>query len=387
MRIPGPPSVQGRPLRVLINGAHAKSGGGVTYLRNILPELAAQPGLELHLFLHKDQFNLFYPVSENVRVTLFSFRPSFFRTLIWEQVTIPLFAWGMGADVVFSPANYGPIFGRNHVILLRNAVSVIQFTRKWGPVAYWLALAAATFVSLLTAKKAIAVSNYAKKLLTFGFPGSLGNKVDVVHHGTHQVSPEGKNDARRGSDLLAVSDIYIQKNYHTLLRAHAVLIERVPGLRLVIVGREIDQAYARSLRDLTRELGLEENVVFKGHVETKELMELYRNCGVFVFPSLVETFGNPLLEAMAAGAPIASSNEAAMPEVLGDAGLTFDPRDRHDMAKKIERLLCDPELSGELGERACRRARTFLWSDTAEQTASVLKAAAEPGAETPRRVR
>ncbi len=378
---------QRRPLRVLINGAHAKSGGGVTYLRNILPELAAQPGLELHLFLHKDQFSLFYPVSENVRVTLFSFRPTFFRTLIWEQLTIPLFAWGMGADVVFSPANYGPIFGRNHVILLRNAVSVIQFTRKLGPVAYWLALAAATFVSLLTAKKAIAVSNYAKKLLTFGLPRVLGNKVEVVHHGTHQVPPDRMHDARRGSDLLAVSDIYIQKNYHTLLRAHAVLIKRFPDLRLVIVGREIDQAYAQSLRKLSGELGLEENVVFKGHVETEELMELYRNCGVFVFPSLVETFGNPLLEAMAVGAPIACSNEAAMPEVLGDTGVTFDPRDQDDMAKKIERLLCDPKLSAELGEKASRRARTFLWSNTAKQTGSVLKAAAESGTDTPRRAR
>ncbi len=387
MSIPGTVSAQRRPVRVLINAAHAKSGGGVTYLRNILPELAAQPGLEAHLFLHKDQFGLFYPVSENVRVTLFNFRPTFFRTLIWEQVTIPLLAWGMGADVVFSPANYGPIFGRNHVILLRNAVSVIQLTRKLGPVAYWLALAAATFVSLLRAKKAIAVSNYAKKLLTFGLPGVLGAKVEVVYHGTRQVAPGRVHDARRGADLLAVSDIYIQKNYHTLLRAHGELVKRFPDLRLVIVGREIDRDYARSLRKLSHELGLEGSVVFKGHVETKELMELYRTCAAFVFPSLVETFGNPLLEAMAVGAPIACSNEAAMPEVLGDGGLTFDPKDRYDMARQIERLLCDPELSGELGEKARRRARGFSWSKTAERTASVLKAAAEPGAETPRRAR
>ena len=132
-------------MRVVINGLHAKSGGGVTYLRNVLPDLAEMPELELHLFLHKDQFHLFYPVHENVRVTLFNFRPSFFRTLIWEQINIPLLAWGMGADVVFSPANYGPLLARNHVIMLRNAVSVIQLSRRPGELLYWLALSGATF--------------------------------------------------------------------------------------------------------------------------------------------------------------------------------------------------------------------------------------------------
>ncbi len=376
-----------RPLRVAINGTHAKSGGGVTYLRNLLPELAELPDLELHLFLHDDQFKLFYPVHEKVRVTLFRFKPTFFRTLIWEQFASPLCAWGMGADVVFSPANYGPIFGRNHVILLRNAVSVIQFTRRIGSILYWLSLAGATFISLTTAKKAIAVSDYAKNLLSFGMPNFLGRKVAVVHHGTRQVEAGRKHEAHPEGYLLAVSDIYIQKNYHTLLRSHALLVKKFPDLKLFIVGREIDANYARELRQLTRDLNLEMNVVFKGHVETGELYGLYRTCRLFVFPSLIETFGNPLLEAMAVGAPIACSNEAAMPEVLGDTGVMFDPRDHRDMAAQIERLLSDEKLGGELGEKAARRARSFQWRNTAEQTSAVLKAAAEPWSETPRPAR
>lgn len=375
------------PLRVVINGVHSRSGGGVTYLRNILPELAAMPNIELHLFLHKDQFNLFYPVCEKVNVTLFSFRLTFFRTLIWEQLAIPLYAWGMASDIVFSPANYGPIFARNHVILLRNAISVIQLTQKLGPIMYWLSVSGATFISLLTAKKAIAVSSYAKRLLTFGFSRTQGKKCSVVHHGTHPVRPDQMQGAKLGVDLLAVSDIYIQKNYHTLLHAHAMLIKKFPGLLLYIAGREIDHIYAQSLRKLSQELGLEENVVFKGHVDTDELMELYRNCRVFVFPSLIETFGNSLLEAMANGAPIACSNVAAMPEVLGDAGLFFDPMDKNDMADKIETLLLDDELSVRLGEEASQRARSFSWRNTAEQTYSILADAAEPKSKPPRRPR
>ena len=77
------PDTQG-PLRVAINGIHAKSGEGITYLRNILPILANMPDIELYLFLHKDQLKLFDPISEKINVTLFSFQPTFFRTLGWE---------------------------------------------------------------------------------------------------------------------------------------------------------------------------------------------------------------------------------------------------------------------------------------------------------------
>ena len=372
------------PLRVMINATHSKSGGGVTYLRNILPHLAAMPELELHLLLHKDQLELFYPVSETVNVILTNFRPGFFRTLMWEQLAIPLYAWSMGADVVYSPANYGPVFARNHVISLSNAISVIRFTRTLRPILYWLALGCATFISLFSAKKAIAVSGYMKRLLTFG---SLRKKTLVVPHSVRPVAPDRMHGIKPGADILAVSDIYIQKNYHTLLRAHAILTKKTPELRLVIAGREIDFVYAQSLRELTRELGLEDNVVFLGHVETDELLELYQSCRIFVFPSLVESFGMPLLEAMAVGAPIACSNTAAMPEVLGDTGVYFDPNDKKDIAAKIEELLSSEKLCAKLGKNAAERARSFSWADAAAQTCEVLREAAEPRAQTPRRAR
>ena len=86
-------------------------------------------------------------------------------------------------------------------------------------------------------------------------------------------------------------------------------------------------------------------------------------------------------------APIACSNEAAMPEVLGDTGVMFDPRDHRDMAAQIEKLLSDEKLGDELGGKAAERAKFFQWRNTAEQTSTVLKAAAEPWSETPRPAR
>ena len=372
------------PLRIVINGIHAKSGGGVTYLRNILPIFAEMPEIELHLFLHKDQFELFYPINEKVNVVLFSYQPTFFRTLIWEQLAIPLKAWAIRSDVLYSPANYGPILAQNHVILLRNAVSVIALTQKPLQILYWLGVSAATLLSFLSAKRSIAVSAYAKKILTFGFPAILTKKCTVVHHGVAQPIREETQKAELGTDLLAVSNIYIQKNYHTLIQAFAVLIKKRPKLKLTIIGQEIDRAYSNNLKKLILKLKVGGNISFKGHLNTTELIAYYKNCRIFVFPSFVETFGNPLLEAMSFGLPIVCSKKAAMPEVLKDAGLYFDPADKYDLADKIEQLLSDSELSKKLGKMAVLRANTFLWSKSAQQTFEVLKAASRSKSNMPK---
>ena len=140
----------------------------------------------------------------------------------------------------------------------------------------------------------------------------------------------------------------------------------------------MDRDYEETLLRLIGRLGLEAHVRFLGSVPEADLVELYRRCAVFVFPSTVETFGNPLLEAMASGAPIASSNAAAMPEVLGTAALFFDPASINDMAAALGTLLDDGELRRQLGAKAADRARQFSWQRTAEATLGVIREAAPP---------
>lgn len=364
-----------RELRVVVNGTHAKSGGGVTYLRRLLPELAKQPGLELHLFLHREQFDLFYPVCDQVHVTLFNHSTGFWKSLWWEQISIPLIAWAMGADIVFSPANYGPLLARNHVILLRNSTSVIRLTTRLRPMFYWGLLSIATFSSLLTAKRAIAVSKYAAKILTYRLRNVFKRKLKVVYHGTTMPSKVRSDNAGDGKSILAVSDIYVQKNYHSLIRAFALVHRENPDLSLFIVGRDIDKHYSSEIREMVVSLEITSAVKFLGHLDPIALDQLYESCHLFVFPSTVETFGNPLLEAMSFGVPIACSNTAAMPEVIGDAGLMFDPSDEGDIAEKIKQLLDNPVLREELGKRASMRAREFSLSRTAISTARVLRSA------------
>ena len=363
------------PVRVLINGLHSKSGGGVTYLRNMLPLLAADPRLEVHLALHAGQEALYQPVDPRLRLHLFDFRTGFLRLLLWEQTVLPRVARALGAEVVYSPANYGPLMAPNAVLLLSNAVAVGKSERRWGKRLYWVALSVMTFLSLLTCRRAMAVSGYARDALAHGWGGRRRGEVAVVHHG---VAPLFAPDPQveREPFLLAVSDIYVQKNLHSLLRAFAPVRARHPALRLVVAGAKLDQDYYDGALALVAELGLADAVRFTGRLPAEELRALYRRCLLFVFPSTAETFGMPLVEAMACGAPVASSNATAMPEIVGDAALLFDPRDEAAITDALCRLIDSPGLRADLSRAALRRAAAFSWQRAADATAAILCQAA-----------
>lgn len=362
-------------IRVVVNALHAKSGGGVTYLRNLLPLLADDSRLELHVFLHRSQLDLFHPIDERVIVHLFDFPKGLLRLMLWEQVVMPVMLVIMSADVVFSPANFGTLLVRDQVILLRNALAVARSETRLLKRLYWTALGAITFMSLLRVKRAIAVSSYAAKSLSLGYDSLFRHKLRIIHHGINSDF-RAVPDYPRQDFILAVSDIYVQKNLHNLFRAMKLVCQRHPNVKLLVAGQKIDEWYYDRGLDLLRELEIADNVTFLGRLNVDRLRSLYQDCACFVFPSTAETFGLPLVEAMACGAPIASSRSTAMPEIVNDAALLFDPNDVQAMADCLVRLLEDQELRRVLSEKAIRRAADFSWQETARKTADVLLEAA-----------
>lgn len=359
------------PVRVLVNGIHAKSGGGVTYLRAMLPWLAGDRRLSITLLLHRSQLPLFAPVDARITVELLDLPDGMAREMVWEQLGLPRLARRLGAHVVFSPANFGPLALSRQVIVLRNDVTVARSEPRLAKKLYWAALSVLTFLSLVRARRAIAVSAYAAQALSFGCGGWFGRKVRVVHHG---VAPAFSPDASvpREDFLLTVSDVYVQKNLQGLVRALAHL----PDVELRVAGRIVDPWYHRETMALAEQLGVAGRIVFLGRLEQAALVDLYRRCRAFVFPSTAETFGNPLVEAMACGAAIACSNAAAMPEIVGDAAVLFDPHDPEAIARVLRSIWQDDALRADLGARALSRAQAFSWKHTAEATAGVLLEAA-----------
>jgi glycosyltransferase involved in cell wall biosynthesis len=145
---------------------------------------------------------------------------------------------------------------------------------------------------------------------------------------------------------------------------------------LRIAGAAIDADYAASLRRRVAALQVEDAVIFEGRLGIAELVALYRGCAVFVFPSTIESFGLPMVEAMACGAPVVAANTSAIPEIAGGAALLCDPEAPRDIAEKILRVLDDPDLRRNLTERGLARAKAFSWADCAQHTAALLREAA-----------
>jgi glycosyltransferase involved in cell wall biosynthesis len=184
--------------------------------------------------------------------------------------------------------------------------------------------------------------------------------------------------------LLYVGGTDYRKNLEGAIRAYA---ELPPGLReahqLVIA---CNLAYLRrfNLRAFARRLGIEpRNFLLTGFVGDMELAALYRGCELFIFPSLYEGAGLPILEAMTCGAPVAASGVSAMPELLGDRRATFNPRDPTDMARSIREVLEDPALLDSLRERSRGRAAHYTWQRVARLTLEGYERALEMPLEAP----
>lgn len=173
--------------------------------------------------------------------------------------------------------------------------------------------------------------------------------------------------------ILSVGTLEPRKNYARLLDAYASILERGAHHDLVIAGRR--GWLFEPVLERIGTLRLEERVRIV-EPDDRQLRALYNRAAAFVYPSLYEGFGIPVLEALACGAPTACSDTSSLPEVAGDAGLLFDPRSTEEISDAILRLLGDGQLSRRLRARGPRQAAAFSWERAAGETAAVYREAA-----------
>ena len=205
----------------------------------------------------------------------------------------------------------------------------------------------------------IAVSEFTKRQVVelLGYPAE---RVFVVHHGTRALRFP---DLPREKVVLSVGAIQKRKNTGRVVEAFESLES---DWRLVLagsfgygaeeIGRRIEASKAR------------ERIAVLGYVTPEELAKWYARASIFAFPSLDEGFGMPLLEAMAAGTAVVTSNCSALPEVAGDTAVLVDPGDTGELVGALRKLAGDEGLRGELGERGRARARLFSWDKAVRET-------------------
>ncbi len=364
------PTAQLKPVRLLVNAIHARAGGGVAYLRHLLPLLAGEVDFDIRVIPHPTQRATF--AGPGVSIHALAMPSGWLPLLLWEQVILPLHARRIGYDLLFSAANFGPLAIGAQIVVLQNALGVGALERRWSKRLYWLALRLMTRLSLRRARGAIAVSHYVAKTAA---PGAA-RPPSIIHHGVDAAFTPAPTVPAAEPFLLAVGDLYIQKNLRSLVEALARIRLRAPEMTLRVAGDAVDRDYAEELRQRVAALGLTDAVTFLGRCERPQLVDLYRRCAVFVFPSIEESFGMPLVEAMACGAPVVAAARAATPEVVGTAGLLVDPDDPSALAEAVLRIVEDANFRAALRDRSLERARAFSWADCAGRTAALLRAAA-----------
>jgi len=292
--------------------------------------------------------------------------------VLGEQALLPRLAARAGVDLVHSLASTAPLRGR-----FRRVVTVHDLIYARYPEAHSGIREKGMRVLVPAAARRshrVIVDSQSTREDVVELIGLSPERIDVVPLGLGTVVrerplPEPELRERLGLGerplLLSLSAKRPHKNLPALIDALASIpAERRP--LLVLPG--YPTWHERELRERAAARGVEPDVRFLGWVSGAELEGLWSLAEAFVFPSLYEGFGLPVLEAMARGVPVACSDASSLPEVAGDAALLFDPHDPRAIAQALTRLLTDEELRAQLRNRGAARAKEFTWQRTARLT-------------------
>jgi len=368
-----------------------KNGSGITsYLFNLINNLLLIDQKNEYLLIFNNQENnLFidniYPnlkqkVSSplNYRLKEKSLKSQLIK-VAWEKLFLVYEIKREKVEIFHDPAFSAPLLGSIPVIVTVHDLAFLRYPHAftWKTLCYFKAFLKQT---LRRADIIISVSESVKKDLLDLYEISA-NKIVVIHEGTDEYFKKlyNKEDINRikkkykisGDYLLSVSAINPRKNIIRILHAYKILLDKKIDIKLVLVGKKA-WLYQNIEKELVK-LHLSNKVIFTGHISKEELRILYNGASVFLYPSLYEGFGLPLLEAMACGTPVITSNISSMPEVVGPAGVLVNPLKCEEIAEGIIKLITDKGLRYKKICLGFERVKKFSWKETAKKTLSVYE--------------
>lgn len=369
-----------RPMRIMIDFTQiplARTGVGV-YADHLVEHLFAflQPEDKLFLVVQSDEPKAAEWVRMCERVRIIAIPSSLFRNrlmlLFFEQMALPLVAGRHRVDVLHSLHYTAPLFAGARRIVTIHDLTFLLFPELHTR-ARLLVMSRFLRAALRRADGLIYVSESTRRDADRLVPGRRGQAA-VAPLGVENAQPVPEERVQSillrlkvpRPFILNIGTIEPRKNVITLIRAFDGIAGRFPDLTLVVAGK-LGWKYNETLEAM-RNSPHAERIRSIGFISDEEKRALLQACDLFVYPSLYEGFGLPLLEGMAAGAPVVGSNISSMPEVVGEAGELVNPSDAAGLASTIADILSDPNRRARMREAGRRRAAMFTWEKTAEQT-------------------
>lgn len=370
-------------IHLFINALAASAGGGLTYVRNVLPHLASRDDVRTTVLLGKAALGEIRECA-NVTVLRADCPAGSGRRFWYEQSKLPAFIRQSGAAVLLSTGNFA--LGRSpvpQILLSRNALytsaDFLCDLRERGDYRLWLdteVKGALARWSVRTADCTVAPSvTFAQELRQW-----TGRDVVSIHHGFDRevffrdLAPlpqdvQAKLAAAEGSlRILFVSHYNYYRNFETLIRAIAILKRKLHPrtVRLVLTcklkSEDNPGNYAAdTAAKLVERLGLGEEVVELGAIPYATLHHVYQACDLYATPAYAETFAHPLVEAMASGLPVIASDLAVHKEICGDAALYFPRFSPEALAERVIRACGSSQRTAAMREVGQLRSRDFSW--------------------------
>ena len=367
--------------RVLIDASMVRGGGGYTHLMNLLPEISRiAPDLDFKVLaspsLWSDSFDdlpnvHLHPVSEGGMFTRYFF-------LLFRAAGV---ARDWKADVYFSVAEYTPPSAPCPMIAsFRNPNVFTNLRQGWG-VKQTLRLGFLRRLAYGSARRCARILFVSQDSANW-----IGDRVSlsrekrvVIHHGIDAKDFAGASagDSSPRVGVLSVSSVYRYKNFVRLIEAWHLWVERagestVPDL--TIVGDVQDPWYLSEMESAVEKTGRHASRVhILGAVPYAAIAEYYANADLFVFPSYLETFGHPLVEAMASGLPVVAADIPVFREIAGEAALYADPHDSEALSRAMEKAMDSGEALMERQALARERVSGLSWAVNAEKLAALFR--------------
>jgi glycosyltransferase involved in cell wall biosynthesis len=380
-------------MHLFINALAASAGGGLTYIRNVIPHIAAASDVRATVALSPGLRQEF-AVPSNIQFLESETPPA--KRFWFEQSKLPELIRRCGADVLLSTGNFAlrssPV---PQVLLSRNSVyTSADFYRDLiarGEYRSWLD----TRFRAMLAKQSIFWAD-CTVAPSAAFAAELqewtGKTVRAIHHGFDRATffcetdplprqvEEQLQRADRGLRLLFVSHYNYYRNFETLIRALPRLRQLFPDQSVTLLltcklssGANPGEYRPAAAAELVRDLGVDEMVVELGSIPYRQLQLLYGRADVYITPAYTETFAHPLVEAMASGLPVVASDLAVHQEICGEAAAYFPRFSAEALAQTVAQVTRSPETLSRMSSAGLERSRQFSWKTHVENVIGLCR--------------
>jgi len=359
------------------HGSEREGEGNSTYIRNLSRSILTLDG--------DDTFVLFAARAGHAFYRSLGSTPQFRVRAVTQHGGLGRILWTLARAAARERVDalyvqyFAPLGYASPVVLAVHDIGFVHVPESF-PLSHRLLMRALVSRSVRRAARIITPSEFTRRTVEARY-GIASHRISVIWPGVGEnFRPLTKTEtravlARYGLEpgfLFSLGRLNRRKNLGSLLRAYAALRAQGQAELPLVIGGKVDHG----AHEILRGIGESSRINWVGLIPESDLPAFYSGAACFVYPSLFEGFGLPLLEAMACGCPVVSSDRTACPEVVGNAGLLVNPEDVMAIAAAIARVVDQETLREDLRDRGLARSRLFTWKETAVRTLAVLREAA-----------